>query len=605
VGLILGAVAALGAGREARQQAPQAPPQPSVFRAGTDLVRVDVTVTSRDGEPVTDLQAADFDVTEDGVAQQVTAVQYVRLDGTRTSDLEEPLEIRSREHARREAERVDVRLFAIFLDDYHVSKSPDVTGRVREALAAFVKQLGPNDLLVLMDPLTTLHDLTYTRSKADALARIRTFEGRRGEPRPVRSAIEEEQLSRSNWMELRSEVTLSALQALVTHLGGLRESRTSVLFVSQGPLARPGSPNWKAFQAALQAAQRGSVTVHTFDPRPFGAVGRGDLLRDLSAGTGGRAIVNRSDPTEQLAGVIADASAYYVIGYAPTRRTSDGKFHAIEVRVKRRGARVAARRGYWAPSEQALAAAAETAARPVNLPLAAALAALADPTAGAAVSMWTGFSKAESGLTRVSMAWELSGSRGTGSPVRIEVQRIDDRGQDVGVALPVGAAPGPLPMVVDFDVPPGRHRFKVSSFDARGELLDRRMRTSVVPDFASAALVIASPRVLRATSPAEARTMEADPSPAPSAVMRFAQSDRVSVQVQVAGTAAADARVMVELLTAQGGVLRALETPALVAGSLRLPLPVGSLANGTYVLRIAATAAGDRAEQWLAFRVGR
>ena len=49
---------------------------------------------------------------------------------------------------------------------------------------------------------------------------------------------------------------------------------------------------------------------------------------------------------------MADASAYYLIGYTPTRRGNDGKFHEIKVRVKRRGVRVTARRGYWAASEK-------------------------------------------------------------------------------------------------------------------------------------------------------------------------------------------------------------------------------------------------------------
>ena len=38
-----------------------AQPAPPVFRAGTDLVRVDVTVTQRGDEPVTDLTMADFE----------------------------------------------------------------------------------------------------------------------------------------------------------------------------------------------------------------------------------------------------------------------------------------------------------------------------------------------------------------------------------------------------------------------------------------------------------------------------------------------------------------------------------------------------------------
>ena len=88
-----------------------------------------------------------------------------------------------------------------------------------------------------------------------------------------------------------------------------------------------------------EAANRGNVTIHVIDPRPLGTVGFGGdtMLRRLAADTGGRAIVNTNNPMEQLDGVMADASAYYLVGYTPTRRTNDGKFHEIKVRVKRRG----------------------------------------------------------------------------------------------------------------------------------------------------------------------------------------------------------------------------------------------------------------------------
>ena len=75
--------------------------------------------------------------------------------------------------------------------------------------------------------------MKYTRSKPDLLARIRTFEGRRGETFPVKSVIEEAQLTQRNWMELRSGVTLSALKALATQMGGLRDGRKSILFFGQ------------------------------------------------------------------------------------------------------------------------------------------------------------------------------------------------------------------------------------------------------------------------------------------------------------------------------------------------------------------------------------
>src|SRR5687768_5816509 len=172
-----GLLLAQGAGAE-DQAAAQ--PQVPIFRAGTDLVRVDVTATGNGDEPVTDLQAGDFEVTEDEVPQVVETLKFVQVDGTRTTNLDEPLAIRSKEHALLEAAREDVRLFAIFLDDYHISKRPEITLPLRDALTKFINQLGPNDLVVLMDPLTTLYDLKYTRSKPDLLARIRNFEGRYG-----------------------------------------------------------------------------------------------------------------------------------------------------------------------------------------------------------------------------------------------------------------------------------------------------------------------------------------------------------------------------------------------------------------------------------------
>ena len=281
-------------------------------------------------------------------------VQFVRLDGQRKVDNGESLEIRGTTQALVEAAKDDVRLFAIFLDDYHIDRHPTITIPLRKALEGFVEQLQPTDIVVLMDPLTTLDSLRYTRNKQQLLERIQKFEGRRGELFPVRSAVEEMQLTQRNVWELRAGVSLSALEAIITHFGGIREGRKSVLFVSQGPpVGLPGSVNYPRLEAALQAANRGNVTVHVLDPRPLGSApfGGAEALRRLSAETGGRAIINTNNPEAGLKDVIADASAYYLIGYAPTRQLSDGKFHKIHVRVKRSGVRVTARRGYWAPTE--------------------------------------------------------------------------------------------------------------------------------------------------------------------------------------------------------------------------------------------------------------
>jgi len=568
---------------------------------------VDVTVTQRGDEPVADLKMADFEVSEDDVPQTVETLKFIQVDGTRQSNLDEPLEIRSKEHALLEAGREDVRLFAIFLDDYHISKRPEITLPLREALTKFINQLGPNDLVALMEPLTTLYDLKYTRNKSELLARIRNFEGRYGETFPVKSVIEEAQLSQRNWMELRSGVTLSALKALATQMGGLRDGRKSILFFSQGPGVRPGSPNDQLMREIDEAANRGNVTIHVIDPRPLGAVGFGGdtVLRRLAADTGGRAIVNTNNPIEQLKSVMADASAYYLVGYAPTRRTNDGRFHEIKVRVKRRGVQVNARKGYWAASEKELTAAAEAAATPVNVALTTALSALSDSVNTRAVAIWTGFAKADATLTRVSFTWEPNATPSAGKPARLEIQPVDDAGKEIMPAQVIGGAPGELPLVARFDLTGGRHRLRFTSMTASGEVIDRWVQTQNVPDYSKQQLVLATPKILRGRNMVELRAIESNPQASPTASTRFGATDRVLVEIEYQAFGGQTPEIKIDLLNAKGDLLRRLPASPPADGRLRMPLPINSLAISTYVLRIEAVAGNQSAQQWVAFRVVR
>jgi len=607
--LVLVLLLAVGvAAQEQKPAPPEPPPQTPIFRAGTDLVRVDVTVTQRGDEPVSDLKMEDFDITDDDVPQTVETLKFIQVDGTRQSNLDEPLEIRSKEHAMLEAARDDVRLFAIFLDDYHISKRPEITLPLREVLTRFVNQLGPNDLVALMEPLTTLYDLKYTRSKADLLNRIHTFEGRYGETFPVKSVIEEAQLTQRNWMELRSGVTLSALKALATQMGGMRDGRKSILFFSQGPDARPGSPNDQLMKEIDEAANRGNVTIHVIDPRPLGTVGFGgdSVLRRIAADTGGRAIVNTNNATEQLQGVMADASAYYLVGFTPTRKGNDGKFHQLKVKVKRKGVHVTARNGYWSASEKELTAAAAAAATPVNVGLQTALSSLSDSVNTRAVTLWTGFAKDDAERTRVMFTWEPNYQPATSDkPQRLEIQPVDDAGQPNMAAQVIGGAPGELPMMARFELSPGKHRMRFTSLTQKGDLLDRWVQTQTVPDLTKQAIVLATPKILRARNMLELRALEANATAAPTASTKFGPTDRVLVEIECQAQDGLRPQIKVDLLNARGDVLRALEAPPLTDGRLRMTLPVSSLANSTYVLRIEAAAGEQTAQQWVAFRVAR
>ena len=127
--------------RSSQQPAAAGPQQqPPVFRAGVKLVRVDVTVTGKGDRPRRTSRPPTSRSPKTAFRRRSSRSQFVQLDGKRPVGDETSLEIRSQTQAEAEAARDDVRVFAIFLDDYHVDKGPDVTIPLRRGLTEFVRQ---------------------------------------------------------------------------------------------------------------------------------------------------------------------------------------------------------------------------------------------------------------------------------------------------------------------------------------------------------------------------------------------------------------------------------------------------------------------------------
>ena len=124
-------------------------------------------------------------------------------------------------------------------------------------------------------------------------------------------------------------------------------------------------------RACFRPRRRDNTSIYTLDPRGWRPsefqiadnVGSGNdrtdsqrvdrtSLRTIADETDGRAIVNRNDPLPELQQMVTDNSAYYLLGYTSTVAPRDGKFHEIQVRVKRKDVEVRARKGYWAYSAE-------------------------------------------------------------------------------------------------------------------------------------------------------------------------------------------------------------------------------------------------------------
>ena len=77
-----------------------------------------------------------------------------------------------------------------------------------------------------------------------------------------------------------------------------------------------------------------------------------DSLIKVAQETGGRVFLNTNDLNKAVLTSIQDDSAYYILGYYPSRKQWDGKFRTIKIKVDREGISLRHRRGYYASDPQ-------------------------------------------------------------------------------------------------------------------------------------------------------------------------------------------------------------------------------------------------------------
>jgi VWFA-related protein len=581
-------------------QAPQTPPpQPPTFRTEANLVRVDVTVVDRHGEPVALLTADDFSVEEDGVPQTIQSFKFVSADGQPAPGDGDSLTIRSREHAAAEAAKDDVRVFVIFWDEYHISRFAEAI-KGRKALTDFVSTaFGPADLVALMDPLLPVDALKFTRDRRELSEKIGKLEGRFGIYTPTRSAAEDNMLERRDVARVRSEVTISALKSAAVHLGSIKEGRKSIIFVSQG-LTGLGMDQLTLIQELTETANDNNTAIYTVDPAGLTG-GSPDVLRTIAESTGAEAFVNTNAPERGLRQVVREASAFYLLGYSSARNPLDGKFHKIGVKVKRSGIDVRARRGYWAPNATELekARTEAAAAATISPDVTSAMTVLSAARAERVVDVWVGAERADEGQTMVTVAWTPRAAAG----------RLDStRTVSLTVKSPAGdrafdASPGAN--TLSFPASPGAVQLRLTVRDTAGNIVDEDRRPFSVPDLSAANLAIGVPVLLRARTAADARLLAGGTPAIPYAGREFVRTDRLFVRFSVFGESAGAADVSAQLTNKTGRTLLELPIVPMPGGesAYQVELPMASIARGDYLLAVAARHGEERARALVPVRV--
>jgi Ca-activated chloride channel family protein len=298
-------IAASSQGQPAEQGRPQGP----AFRAGVDVVSLNVTVADGSFRYVTDLEPPDFQVFEDGVKQDVSFFNRSNL----------PIAL------------------ALLIDTSASMEARLPTAQ--EAAIGFARRLRSQDLAEVVDFDSRVVILQGFTNNAPALEQ----------------AIRRTSSGGSTSMYNAIYIALKDLKKVVaTNVDEIR--RQAIVVLSDGEDTSSLLP----FEEVLDLAKRSETAIYAIGLRSTEGSGGGSrgfreaefVLRQLAQETGGRAFF----PNEitDLPGIYTqisdELSSQYTVGYTSRNSKRDGAWRRVVVRVGRPNLTARTKQGYFAPT---------------------------------------------------------------------------------------------------------------------------------------------------------------------------------------------------------------------------------------------------------------
>jgi Ca-activated chloride channel family protein len=279
------------------------------FRAGIELVSLNVTVSDPNGHYVTDLEQGDFNVFEDGMKQDVTFFTKTNL----------PIAL------------------ALMMD---TSASMDTKLPIaQEAAIGFVKRAREQDLTEIIDFDSRVSILVpFTNN-----------------PNELEQAIKKTSAGGSTSLYNAVYIALKDLKKLVaTNVEEIR--RRAIVVLSDGEDTSSLLP----FEEVLDLAKRSETAIYAIGLRSNeGGANESKgfkeaefALRQLSQETGGRAFFpNQAADLSKVYGQISEElSSQYTLGYTSRNPRRDGAWRRIVVRVNGQQLTARTKQGYFGPT---------------------------------------------------------------------------------------------------------------------------------------------------------------------------------------------------------------------------------------------------------------
>lgn len=643
--------------------AAQAIPQ---FRTGVELVQIDVTVLDNQRRPLTGLTASDFTVLDDGVETPIRAFTPVELARPLSSP---PVWAgdTSPDAVTNQAAREDGRLLVILLDRSIVAEQPTITAR--KIAAAAVQSLGPNDLAAVVSTRNgAVQGVAVQNLTADRPRLLRAINAI--DPSLDISPEAEAIMNRDPGFKIDPLNEPSCLCGLCVHeaitrvaqtVGSAPRRKKMLLFIGSDMIWQSYRTPGMAYQdfgcerrledartTMFAAVDRANLTVHSIDPQglvnasPEARATTTPLSRGRSAAldavwgstahpmsgrqnlsvlperTGGRIVVGSNNPEEIVPRILEESSAYYLIGIERGASSRPDGLRRLEIKVRRKGAHVAAQRLY-----------AGLAARPdkvTEVPAAMIASTLKTALTGlmprdeVPLSLAvTPFVNPESGTPVVRVSLDVGAfirSDGAPVPLDIAILAVDSAGRQVASAgqtstvtatRPTSGSAFTLDVQSHLPLPPGDFGVRVAVSDLGAGRVGSVFSDITVPNYADSPLALSGvsvePAVTDSSGPPQSTTRR-----------RFKRTEQVRTVLQIyQGTQRTDAlgavTMRMQVLDATGATVheQSLTYPDSSFTNRRagaaLELPLARLKPGDHLLRLTASTRGQTSSRTMRFTV--
>jgi VWFA-related protein len=393
--------AAVPSARQSLQQ-----PRRPMFKAGVELIYVNVVVRDNDGNIVRNLKKEDFSLIEDDKPQTISAFDFEEvpvqsIPADLPAEPAQPILKNERPAApapggakpepapavTAQTEAIDLknRRLIVLLFDSSSMQPEEVERAVNSGRDYVEKRLTPADLVAVASvgsSLQIVQDFTADRetlkTALDRLSGVDAVgfqEGTEltGDETDADGFVADD----SEFNIFNTDRRLAAIEQLSDALAPIQQKK-SIVYFSSGVTQR-GQDNQVQLRAATDRAVKANVSIYPVDARGLTALvpggsasqasGRGgtsmfsgagvsrqfdsqsasqDTLVSLASDTGGKAFLDTNDFGGVYTKVLADTAAYYLIGYSSTNPARDGRFRHIRVKVNKPGLRVENRNGYYA-----------------------------------------------------------------------------------------------------------------------------------------------------------------------------------------------------------------------------------------------------------------